>query len=193
MKSNIHEYQNKYLAMSKISKIIFALAISSMITVTSCKEANTKTEITEENEQDKDAMNNQDKVVGQEEFNVNGTSENKVENSVTNEQSNVATIIVKANKALEYKFKIGQYEKLEYEWNADAPLRYDFHGDPDDKDSYPQGYFESYANGTSNAAKGKVTIPYKGSHGWYWKNTSSKDITITLTTKGNYNTIGVIQ
>ena len=193
MKSKIHEYQNKYLAMSKISNIIFALAIGSMITVTSCKDANTKTEITEENEQDNGAMNNQDKVVGQEEFNVNGTSENKVENSVTNEQSNTATIIVKANKALEYKFKINQYEKLEYEWNADAPLRYDFHGDPEDKDSYPKGYFESYANGTSDAAKGKVTIPYNGSHGWYWKNTSSKDITITLTTKGNYNIIGVIQ
>ena len=176
----------------KISKIIFALAIGSMITITSCKDANTKT--TEHHEHDADGNHKKDKVVvGQEEFNLNGTSGNKVENSVTNEQSNTATIVVKANKALEYKFKIDQYEKLEYEWKSDAPLRYDFHGDPEDKDSYPKGYFESYANGISNAAKGKVTIPYKGSHGWYWKNTSSKDITITLTTKGNYNIIGVIQ
>ncbi|MFT6815928.1 MAG: hypothetical protein ACJAZ3_001841 [Sphingobacteriales bacterium] len=180
----------------KISKIIFSLAIGSMIIVTSCKDANTKTETTEElgHEHDADGNHKEDKAaVGQEEFNVNDTSENKVENSVTNEQSNTATIVVKANKALEYKFKVNQYEKLEYEWNADAPLRYDFHGDPEDKDGYPQGYFESYANGTSDAAKGKVTLPYKGSHGWYWKNTSSKDITITLTTKGNYNIIGIIQ
>ena len=103
------------------------------------------------------------------------------------------TTFAQANKALEYKFKITQYEKLEYEWNANAPLRYDFHGDPEDKDNYPKGYFESYANGTSDATKGKITIPYNGSHGWYWKNTSTKDITITLTTKGNYNIIGVIQ
>ncbi len=176
----------------KTSKIIVALAIGSIITVTSCKDVNTKTETTVE--QDADGNHKEDKVVvGQEEFNVNGTSENKEENNVTNEQSNTATIIVKANKSLEYKFKLNQYEKLEYEWKSDAPLRYDFHGDPEDKDSYPQGYFESYANGTSDAAKGKVTIPYKGSHGWYWKNTSSKDITITLTTTGNYNIIGVIQ
>lgn len=178
----------------KISKIIYIIAIGSMVAVTSCGDTKTKTENTEEHEHDADGNHIEDKiVVGQEEFNVNGTPENKVENSSTNEQSNTATIIVKANKALEYKFKINQYEKLGYEWNADAPLRYDFHGDPEDKDSYPQGYFESYANGTSDAAKGKVTLPYKGSHGWYWKNTSSKDITITLSTKGNYNIIGVIQ
>jgi hypothetical protein len=180
----------------KISKIIFSLAIGSMIIVTSFNDANTTTHTTEElgHEHDADGNHKEDKAaVGQEEFNVNDTSENKVENSVTNEQSNTATIVVKANKALEYKFKVNQYEKLEYEWNADAPLRYDFHGDPEDKDGYPQGYFESYANGTSDAAKGKVTLPYKGSHGWYWKNTSSKDITITLTTKGNYNIIGIIQ
>jgi hypothetical protein len=193
MKSKIHEYQNKYVAMSKISKILFALAVGLMTTVTSCKDVNTKTETTKEHEHDADGNHKEDKVVGQEEFNVNGTTENKAEKSKTNEQSNEATIVVKANKALEYKFKIDEYEKLEYKWNSNAPLFYDFHGDPDDKDSYPKGYFESYANGTADAAKGKVTIPYKGSHGWYWKNTSSKDITITLSTKGNYNIIGVIQ
>jgi hypothetical protein len=180
----------------KISKIIFALAIGSMITVTSCKDAHTKTENTEEHghEHDADGNHKEDNVViEQEEFNVNDTPERKEETSVANEQSNEATIVVKANKALEYKFKVDQYEKLEYEWKSDAPLHYDFHGDPEDKDSYPKGYFESYANGTTDAAKGKVTIPYKGSHGWYWKNTSSKDITITLSTNGNYNIIGVIQ
>lgn len=170
----------------KISKIIVAIAIGSMVSVTSCKDSNTKTETTQEQVID----GNQKKEVGnQEEFNVDGTSEN----SVTNDQSNTATIVVKANKALEYKFKINQYEKLKYEWTADTPLRYDFHGDPEDKDSYSKGYFESYANGTSAAAKGKITIPYNGSHGWYWKNTSTKDIIITLTTKGNYNIIGVLQ
>ena len=38
MKSKIHEYQNNYLAMSKFSKIIFAIAIASTLLVTSCRE-----------------------------------------------------------------------------------------------------------------------------------------------------------
>ena len=178
----------------KISKIIFAIAIGSIITVTSCGDKKAKIEAAEEHEHDAAGNHIEDKViVDQEEFNVNGTSESKEESSVSNEQNNIATIVVKANKALEYKFKLNQYEKLEYEWKSDAPLHYDFHGDPADKESYPKGYFESYAIGSSDAAKGKVTIPYKGSHGWYWKNTSAKDITITLSTKGNYSIIGVIQ
>ena len=170
----------------KISKIIVAIVIGSMISITSCKDSNTKTETTQEQVIDGIQKN---EAGNQEEFNVNG----KVKNSLTTNHSNTATIVIKANKALEYKFKINQYEKLKYEWTADTPLRYDFHGDPEDKDSYSKGYFESYANGTSDAAKGNITIPYNGSHGWYWKNTSTKDITITLTTKGNYNIIGVIQ
>lgn len=191
MKSKIHEYQNKYLAMSKISKIIFALAIGSIVSFTSCDDKKAKTEDANELEQNKDANNIQDKVIEQEEFNVNGASENKKENSASNEQSNVATIIVKANKAIEYKFKINQYDKLTYEWKADASLHYDFHGDPEAKQDYQDGYFESYAIGNSDFAKGKVTIPYKGSHGWYWKNESDKDITITLSTKGKYNIVGL--
>jgi hypothetical protein len=178
----------------RYSKIIFAIATVSIFTLTSCKDTKSNSETTEEHGHEHDADgNHKEEIVNQEEFNVNGTSETTEEQVTDTEQTNEATIVVKANKALEYKFKVNQYDKLEYEWIADAPLRYDFHGDPEDKDSYPKGYFESYANGTSDAAKGKITIPYNGSHGWYWKNTSAKDITITLSTKGNYNIIGVIQ
>jgi hypothetical protein len=179
----------------KISKTIFAIVIASTFLVTSCRDTKTKTETTEEHghEHDADGNHKEDKVVSQEEFNVNGTSENNEKNVEVNQQSNKTTIVVKANKALEYKFMINQYEKLEYEWNADAPLHYDFHGDPETKEDYPSGYFESYAIGNSDHAKGKVTIPYKGSHGWYWRNESGKDITITLTTKGKYNIVGLNQ
>ena len=49
----------------KISNIIFALAIGSLIIVTSCREANTKTETTEEHghEHDADGNHKEDKVV----------------------------------------------------------------------------------------------------------------------------------
>lgn len=136
----------------------------------------------------------QKEVTSQEEFNINKGTGKAIKKTTSNgEQNNIATIVVKANKAVEYKFKIKQYDKLTYEWKADAPLHYDFHGDPKNKENYPKGYFESYAIGHSNFAKGKITIPYQGSHGWYWKNQSDKDITITLSTKGAYSIIGLIQ
>ncbi|MAP56049.1 MULTISPECIES: hypothetical protein [Flavobacteriaceae] len=70
MKSKIHEYQNKYLAMSKFSKIIFAIAIGSMITVTSCRD--TKTENTDDHghEHNADGSHMEDEAIEQEEFQV---------------------------------------------------------------------------------------------------------------------------
>ena len=162
----------------KISKIIFTISALSILVLFSCGETTSKDKA--ETKQEKS------EIIEQEEFNLNGDSDKKeVKSTETDEQSNVATIVVKANKAVEYKFKINQYEKLTYEWKSTAPLHFDFHGDPEAKQSYPQGYFESYAIGTSDFVKGKATIPYKGAHGWYWKNESGKDVTITLTTKGN--------
>jgi len=179
----------------KITKSIFAIAIAATFLATSCKETKSNTVTTEEHGHEHDANDNHEHegTVGQEEFDVNGTSEKAEQSALAEEQSNEATIVVKANKALEYKFKLDQYEKLTYEWKADAPLHYDFHGDPEAKQDYTQGYFESYANGNTDHVKGMVTIPYKGSHGWYWKNESGKDITITLSTKGKYDIVGLIQ
>ena len=72
MKSKIHEYQNKYLAMSKISNIIFALAIGSMLIITSCRDTKSKTETTEEHghEHDEDGSHMHDETIEQEEFQV---------------------------------------------------------------------------------------------------------------------------
>ena len=56
----------------KISKIIFALAIGSMITVTSCRDTKLKTETTEEHghEHDGDGNHMHDETIEQEEFHV---------------------------------------------------------------------------------------------------------------------------
>ena len=56
----------------KISKIIFALAIGSMITVASCRDTKTKTETTEEHghEHDADGGHMHDETIEQDEFQV---------------------------------------------------------------------------------------------------------------------------
>jgi hypothetical protein len=69
MKSKIHEYQNKYLAMSKISKIIFALMIGSMVTI-SCGDTKTKTTEDHGHEHDADGNHMNDEKIEQEEFQV---------------------------------------------------------------------------------------------------------------------------
>lgn len=176
----------------KILKLIITLGFFSTLTLVGCKDHQSNEDHGHAHGPNGEHIEEVE-ATNQEEFNVNDASEIKTAEANSEEQNNSATIVVKANKALEYKFKINQFDKLEYEWTSNAPLHYDFHGDPDAKKDYPQGYFESYAIGHSNHAKGKVTIPYMGSHGWYWKNKSDKDITITLTTKGKYDIVGLIQ
>jgi hypothetical protein len=100
-----------------------------------------------------------------------------------------ATVIVPAKKGVEYKFAMGQYQKMTYEWKAEAAgLYFDLHGEPEGDTT---GYFESYAIATSSEMSGSFTTPFKGSHGWYWKNNTDQAIEVSLTVKGHFDVIGL--
>ena len=81
---------------------------------------------------------------------------------------------------------------MTYEWSTTSgePLYFDFHGEPKDDTT---GYFLSYTIATANKAKGSVTVPFEGLHGWYWKNTSDNTVTVILKTSGDYKVIGLIR
>jgi hypothetical protein len=98
------------------------------------------------------------------------------------------TITVPAGKGLEYKFYLKQHANLTYQWQADGPLYFDFHGEPEGDTT---GYFESFTIATTDEMKGSLTTPFAGSHGWYWKNSKDDSIAITLKTQGNYTIIGL--
>ena len=78
---------------------------------------------------------------------------------------------------------------MTYEWITDGePLYFDLHGEPEGDTT---GYFESYTIATSDEMKGSFTAPFAGSHGWYWKNTTNKPISVQLMVKGEYTVIGL--
>ena len=101
----------------------------------------------------------------------------------------VIEITVPANKGIEYKLQVAQYDKVSYEWMTDGgSLYFDLHGEPEGDTS---GYFESYAIATLDAMKGSFIVPFDGSHGWYWKNTSDKSVAIQLILNGQFQIIGI--
>ncbi len=105
-------------------------------------------------------------------------------------QKNQATILVPANSGVEYKFQMNQYANLSYQWSSNGePIYFDFHGEPKGDTS---GYFESYTIATAAEVQGSMTVPFDGVHGWYWKNTSERDVTILLKTEGVYEVVGLI-
>ncbi|MBL4821063.1 MAG: hypothetical protein JKY98_08780 [Gammaproteobacteria bacterium] len=111
------------------------------------------------------------------------------ESSTITFREDETTIIVPANKGLEYKFHLEQYGNLIYEWSTDnTALYFDLHGEPEGDST---GYFESFATATNSEMKGSITVPFAGSHGWYWRNSSDDDVTISLKTQGNYEVLGL--
>ncbi|ACA86945.1 hypothetical protein [Shewanella woodyi] len=103
-------------------------------------------------------------------------------------RSDLVNIDIPAGKGLEYKLLMDAHTHLEYEWSTDGePLYFDFHGEPKGDKT---GYFESFSITTSDKMKGSLTTPFAGSHGWYWKNQTDSVITVTLSTKGDYQIKG---
>ena len=85
---------------------------------------------------------------------------------------------------IEYKYRLEQGESLLYAWSATGPVNVEFHAEPD---GGPAGYAQTYEKSQGNAASGTLTAPFSGIHGWYWQNTGTAPVTVTLTSSGFYN------
>jgi len=98
-------------------------------------------------------------------------------------------LTIPANSGLEYKFYLEKDAVLEYSWQTGgAMLYFDFHGEPQGDTT---GYFKSYKEAAADKGNGSKSVPFNGSHGWYWKNESGKPIEVSLKTKGDYQVIGL--
>jgi hypothetical protein len=89
------------------------------------------------------------------------------------------------HEGMEYKYRLDKGEALLYTWNASGPVNYEFHAEPD---GAPAGYAQTYEKKSAQLqATGTLTAPFPGIHGWYWENTTDKEVTVTLKSAGFYN------
>ena len=68
-----------------------------------------------------------------------------------------------------------------FNWKATGPVEVDFHTVPDGK---PISASETYQRGQMSGGSGDYRSPYPGLHGWYWHNTSKKEVKIVLNASG---------
>jgi hypothetical protein len=85
---------------------------------------------------------------------------------------------------LEFKYELDRGATMLYSWKATGFVDYDFHTEPEGK---PSSASDSFDKGNSSQRRGAYTAPYDGIHGWYWENTSNRDVTVTLQTAGFYD------
>lgn len=100
------------------------------------------------------------------------------------------TVTLKPGEGTEIKLEVLKDKTVSYEWTAaGGPVNYDTHGEPYNGE---KGYFHSYNKGKQvKSDKGEFTAIFDGTHGWFWRNRSTNDVTITLKTSGDY--LGVKQ
>lgn len=117
-------------------------------------------------------------------FNNNDESAAPSATASSDGEQDSVVLTVPAGKGIEYKLNMQQFQKATYEWVTDGDALYvDLHGEPKGDLT---GYFESYTIATTAEMKGSFTVPFDGSHGWYWKNNSDKDISVQLIFNGDY-------
>jgi len=100
-------------------------------------------------------------------------------------KSDEVTVTLKPGEASEIKLEMLDKSTVSYEWTANgAPVNHDTHGEPYNG---PKGYYHSYSKAKQvKGDKGELTAIFDGTHGWFWRNRSNSDVTITLKTKGEY-------
>ena len=99
-------------------------------------------------------------------------------------QQDVYKIELRPFEGVEYKYRLEAGGSLVYSWEASAPVKFEFHGEPD---GAPSKYFDSYAKGQGAGAKGGFTAEQPGIHGWFWENLEATRVTITLRTAGFFS------
>lgn len=98
------------------------------------------------------------------------------------------TVNVPMGRGIEYKFNTLKLGTVKYEWATDTKevVYIDFHGEVYQENPPDTVFYESYILAYSNNMAGTFTAPFKGRHGWYFRNETKNDIVVTIRLKGAY-------
>lgn len=103
-------------------------------------------------------------------------------------REHTVTIKLKPGEAAEVKLAMQKDARVRYEWSSvGGGVNYDTHGDPV---KAPKGFYHGYGKGKNETAQaGTLQAAFDGKHGWYWRNRSGAEVTVTLKTSGAYGMI----
>lgn len=104
------------------------------------------------------------------------------------QRQDTVTVTLKHGQAAEFKLAMRKDASVLYEWStAGVPVNYDAHGDPVNA---PKDFYHGYGKGRNRTEdSGTLKAAFDGKHGWFWRNRSGAEATITLRTSGEYEKI----
>jgi HupE / UreJ protein len=132
-------------------------------------------------------MHGYEHTANAEELTANAKPIQKVEKPETAQQvewKDTISINIPPRGEKEYKLQFEKGAKFQYAWNTNnGDLFFDFHGEPKGDTT---NSFKSFKKGTDSRFDGSLTTLFDGTHGWYWKNSNSFPVTVTLKVSGDY-------
>jgi hypothetical protein len=98
------------------------------------------------------------------------------------------TVKLKPGQGAEIKLTMRKDATVRYEWTTEGgPVNYDTHGDPVNA---PKNFYHGYGKGRNTASdSGTLQAAFDGTHGWFWRNRTNSEVTVTLKTSGDYQQI----
>ncbi|MES0871634.1 hypothetical protein [Pseudovibrio sp. SCP19] len=96
-------------------------------------------------------------------------------------KSDQATVQLEPGQGIEIKLVMKAGKTATYRWTANGSvLNYDTHGDGG-------GRSISYVKGRGVPQdEGELTAAFDGNHGWFWRNRTNSPVTLSLQTRGEY-------
>jgi len=98
------------------------------------------------------------------------------------------SVTLRPNEGKEVKLAMRQGARVNYTWSTDrGVVNYDTHAD---RTAPPAIKYHGYAKGQGKRSdEGVLVSAFDGMHGWFWRNRTSQDVTVTLRTNGEYREI----
>jgi hypothetical protein len=95
------------------------------------------------------------------------------------------SVTLKPGEGTEVKVEMAKGARVRYEWTAaGGPVNHNTHADG------PGGASHLYAKATGvERDSGELVAPFDGHHGWYWRNRTEGEVTVTLKTSGEYKAV----
>ncbi len=95
------------------------------------------------------------------------------------------TVTLKPGQGAEVKLTMNKDSLVRYQWtSAGGGVNFDTHGDPFDA---PKNFYHGYGKGRNQPGdKGELVAAFDGKHGWFWRNRTGSEVTVTLKTEGDY-------
>ncbi len=93
-------------------------------------------------------------------------------------------VVLSPSQGVEIKLVMDEGAVAEFEWDANGSrLNCDTHGDNQwEKISYKK------SRGTPSET-GQIKAAFQGNHGWFWRNRTQEDVTLTLKVRGDYKAL----